>query len=133
MRRWQAPPCPDPRDRGSGRAREGRKGNGDIGRVSWGNSERRAPRRDSTRKRAGGEGGGVQELSADEAALLRAVCDNPDEDTPRLVYADWLDEQGGESRTARAEFIRLQVEQYRTTDGPFDTVGERLLATDREM
>jgi uncharacterized protein (TIGR02996 family) len=47
--------------------------------------------------------------SSDGAALLRAICDNPDEDTPRLAYADWLDEQGGESNIARAEFIRLQV------------------------
>jgi uncharacterized protein (TIGR02996 family) len=38
-------------------------------------------------------------------ALLRAVCENPDDDTPRLVFADWLQENGEE---ARAEFIRLQ-------------------------
>ena len=30
--------------------------------------------------------------SADELGLLRAVVTDPDEDTPRLVYADWLDE-----------------------------------------
>jgi uncharacterized protein (TIGR02996 family) len=40
-------------------------------------------------------------------ALLRAVCENPDDDTPRLVFADWLQENGDE---ARAEFIRVQVE-----------------------
>ena len=40
-------------------------------------------------------------------ALLRAICDNPDDDTPRLVFADWLQEHGDE---ARAEFIRVQVE-----------------------
>ena len=38
--------------------------------------------------------------------LLRAVCENPDDDTPRLVFADWLQEHGDE---ARAEFIRLQI------------------------
>ncbi|MBN9119669.1 MAG: TIGR02996 domain-containing protein [Planctomycetes bacterium] len=42
-----------------------------------------------------------------EAALLRAIRDMPDEDTPRLVYADYLDEEG---QSARAEFIRVQVE-----------------------
>jgi uncharacterized protein (TIGR02996 family) len=47
--------------------------------------------------------------TSDGAALLRAICANPEEDTPRLVYADWLDEQGGESNTARAAFIRLQI------------------------
>lgn len=40
-------------------------------------------------------------------ALLKAVCDNPDEDAPRLVFADWLQEHGEEER---AEFIRLQIE-----------------------
>ncbi|AMV23654.1 Leucine Rich repeats (2 copies) [Gemmata sp. SH-PL17] len=39
-------------------------------------------------------------------ALLRAVCDNPDDDTPRLVFADWLQEHGDE---VRAEFIRVQI------------------------
>ena len=39
-------------------------------------------------------------------ALLRAVCENPDDDTPRLVFADWLQEHG---EGDRAEFIRLQI------------------------
>ncbi len=43
-------------------------------------------------------------------ALLRSVCENSDEDTPRLVFADWLQENGEE---ARAEFIRAQVEAAR--------------------
>lgn len=52
-----------------------------------------------------------------EAALLRAIAANPDEDTPRLVYADYLDESGEPSRAARAEFIRLHV---RTNPLPLD-------------
>jgi uncharacterized protein (TIGR02996 family) len=43
----------------------------------------------------------------DRDALLRAIIENPADDAPRLVYADWLDEHGD---PARAEFIRLQVE-----------------------
>jgi uncharacterized protein (TIGR02996 family) len=39
--------------------------------------------------------------------FLRAICARPDDDTPRLVYADWLDENGDPDR---AEFIRLSVE-----------------------
>ena len=39
-------------------------------------------------------------------ALTRAICEAPDEDTPRLVFADWLDEHG---EPDRAEFIRVQV------------------------
>jgi uncharacterized protein (TIGR02996 family) len=42
--------------------------------------------------------------------LLRAIRDNPDEDTPRLMYADYLDEEGF---AARGEFIRVQVERSR--------------------
>lgn len=42
----------------------------------------------------------------DGDALLAAVIASPDEDTPRLVYADWLEENG---RAAWAEFIRVQV------------------------
>src|SRR4051812_6366435 len=41
----------------------------------------------------------------DDDAFLRAIIDNPDDDLPRLVYADWLDEHGDPDR---AEFIRLQ-------------------------
>lgn len=43
---------------------------------------------------------------SDGEALLAAICANPDEDTPRLVYADWLDENG---RHKHAELIRLQI------------------------
>lgn len=38
--------------------------------------------------------------------FLAAVLANPDDDTPRLIYADWLDEQ---RQGERAEFIRVQV------------------------
>jgi uncharacterized protein (TIGR02996 family) len=43
----------------------------------------------------------------DREALLRAVCENPDDDLPRLVFADWLEEH---DEPERAEFIRLQIE-----------------------
>lgn len=39
-------------------------------------------------------------------ALLRSILDNPWCDTARLVFADYLDENG---EGARAEFIRLQI------------------------
>ncbi len=38
--------------------------------------------------------------------FLKAICENPDDDTVRLVYADWLEENGDPER---AEFIRLQI------------------------
>src|SRR5262245_12784273 len=43
----------------------------------------------------------------ESAALLAAIIANPGEDTPRLAYADWLDENG---EPARARCIRLQYE-----------------------
>jgi uncharacterized protein (TIGR02996 family) len=43
---------------------------------------------------------------SDAAALLKAIVAHADEDTPRLAYADWLDEH---DEPARAEFIRVQV------------------------
>jgi uncharacterized protein (TIGR02996 family) len=50
---------------------------------------------------------------SDGAALLSAIIANPDEDAPRLVFADWLDEWGGRTNAARAEHIRLQVALHR--------------------
>ncbi|MBX9623832.1 MAG: TIGR02996 domain-containing protein [Gemmataceae bacterium] len=45
-----------------------------------------------------------------ELALLAGVVADPFADTTRLIYADWLDENG---RPERAEFIRVQVELAR--------------------
>src|SRR5690242_10519314 len=42
----------------------------------------------------------------DHDALLRAIGENPQEDTPRLVFADWLEENG---QPDRAAFIRTDV------------------------
>ena len=50
---------------------------------------------------------------SEEAALLAAIRTHPDEDTPRLVYADWLQEH---DRADRAEFLRLQCEVARLPD-----------------
>lgn len=35
-------------------------------------------------------------MGHEEAAFLRAICDQPADDTPRLIYADWLDEHSSE-------------------------------------
>jgi uncharacterized protein (TIGR02996 family) len=50
---------------------------------------------------------GVPPVTSDGDALFRAICEQPWEDTPRLMYADWLDENGD---PLRAEFIRVQVQ-----------------------
>jgi uncharacterized protein (TIGR02996 family) len=45
------------------------------------------------------------------AALIAAIREAPDDDAPRLMAADWFEEQGGEANTARAEFIRVQIQR----------------------
>ena len=49
-------------------------------------------------------------MTADEAAFLARIREEPDADLPRLVFADWLDERGDE---ARARFLRAHVELAR--------------------
>src|SRR5262245_7873144 len=50
--------------------------------------------------------------SADQA-ILQEITAHPEEDAPRLVYADWLDDHG---QSARAEFIRLQIRLARMSE-----------------
>jgi uncharacterized protein (TIGR02996 family) len=50
--------------------------------------------------------------------FLRAICADPEDDTARLVYADWLEENG---QPERAEFIRVQVERARLRAAGADT------------
>src|SRR5689334_13365492 len=42
-------------------------------------------------------------------AFLDALQQDPNDDVTRLVYADFLEEYGGEPDVARAELIRVQV------------------------
>lgn len=46
----------------------------------------------------------------DRNALLHAIAEHPEEDVPRLMYADWLEENG---EPQRADFVRNQVELAR--------------------
>ena len=43
-------------------------------------------------------------MSSNADEFIREIVHHPDDDAPRLVYADWLDERGDE----RGEFIRIQ-------------------------
>jgi uncharacterized protein (TIGR02996 family) len=52
-------------------------------------------------------------MSAHREGFFRDILANPGDDTPRLIYADWLDDQGD---SARAEFIRVQCEIPKLTD-----------------
>jgi uncharacterized protein (TIGR02996 family) len=65
---------------------------------------------------------------ADHPELLQAIVESPDDDDVRLVYADWLDENG---EPERAEFIRLHCRLARMLDtnpDPFQPGGEVISA-----
>jgi uncharacterized protein (TIGR02996 family) len=68
---------------------------------------------------------------SESKALLRAIAEDPDDDTVRLAYADWLEEHGDGGDLARAQFIRVQIALARMADddpaGPALVVRERLL------
>jgi uncharacterized protein (TIGR02996 family) len=49
----------------------------------------------------------------DDPAFIRMIAAAPDDDAPRLVYADYLEETGDPAKATRAEFIRVQVERAR--------------------
>jgi uncharacterized protein (TIGR02996 family) len=60
-------------------------------------------------------------MTQDEA-FLQAILEEPDDDTPRLVYADWLDENGDPDR---AEFIRLQLRPPADSDAEHEARAAR--------
>src|SRR5262249_3856989 len=90
------------RGRGTGQA-SGTGGAG--GRCAWG---KRALRCGRVARRAVRPHRGL--VMTQEDAFLQAIIEQPDDDAPRLVYADWLEGRGEPDRDARAEFIRVQIE-----------------------
>ncbi|MCI0702164.1 MAG: TIGR02996 domain-containing protein [Planctomycetia bacterium] len=75
---------------------------------------------------------------SDKAALLKAIYTHPDDDTPRLIFADWLDEHAPDKTpspaagpSARAEFIRVQC---RLAQHPYDAPDyPELLERERDL
>jgi uncharacterized protein (TIGR02996 family) len=53
--------------------------------------------------------------SQEERLLRQAIAESLDDDTPRLIYADWLDEHG---RWLEAEFVRVQLTSARLESLP---------------
>ena len=45
-----------------------------------------------------------------KVGFLEAIFASPDDPAPRLVYADWLEEQGDEVSLNRAEFLRIECQ-----------------------
>ena len=67
---------------------------------------------------------------SDSAArgFFEDILAHPDDNAPRLIFADWLDEHGD---GARAEFIRVQVE--RATLPAWDARQVRLRLRERAL
>ena len=68
---------------------------------------------------------------SDRESFLRSILDDPEDDAPRLVFADWLEEQGDAENVARAEFIRSQIE--RTKIPPTSPRAKALRKREREL
>src|SRR5262245_45881025 len=56
---------------------------------------------------------------------------DPEDDAPRLVYADWLEEHGGPADAARARFIRSQCRRARLD--PDSPEANRLFAQEQQL
>jgi uncharacterized protein (TIGR02996 family) len=52
----------------------------------------------------------LKPMTPDEIAFIASIKANPEDDMPRLVFADWLEENG---QSERAEFIRVSIEAMR--------------------
>ena len=62
----------------------------------------------------------------EQDSFLAAITAAPDDDLPRLVFSDWLDENG---EPERAAFIRAQVQRAAEFCGPNDAALARTAAT----
>ena len=62
-----------------------------------------------------------------EEAFLEAIREAPDDDGPRLIFADWLEERGD----PRGEFIRVQCALERL--GPADPARPALEDEERAL
>lgn len=59
-------------------------------------------------------------------SFFRTIKENPDDDTPRLIFADWLQERGDIADAARGEYLRLCVLRHRLSpDDPTYSVLKR--------
>jgi uncharacterized protein (TIGR02996 family) len=65
---------------------------------------------------------------SDHHAFMQAILANPDEDAPRLIYADWLEEQGNYDR---AEFIRVQCARVQLP--PRDPLRKEFAKRERDL
>src|SRR5262245_49117869 len=67
----------------------------------------------------------------DDLTFLQVIGSSPDDDGPRLLYADYLEEKGDAAGAARAEFIRVQC-ALNAVD-PTDASAAELRRREREL
>jgi uncharacterized protein (TIGR02996 family) len=60
-------------------------------------------------------------MTSEQLAFIRQIVQRPDEELPRLIYADWLEEHGD----PQGEFIRVQCALARGSDDPAWTAALR--------
>jgi uncharacterized protein (TIGR02996 family) len=93
-----------------------------------GRAERPGGRRSRGRWPAGPGPGGYTMSGGLAGGFLDDIVAHIDDDTPRLVYADWLEENGHHDR---AEFIRVQIERSRLP--AWDAAQVRLRLREQEL
>jgi uncharacterized protein (TIGR02996 family) len=66
-------------------------------------------------------------IDSEVRSFFHAIKGNPDDDTPRLIFADWLQERGNDADDARGEFLRLNVLRHRLSpdDPTYDLLKRR--------
>jgi uncharacterized protein (TIGR02996 family) len=52
-------------------------------------------------------------IAPEMRVFFREIKEHPDDDTPRLIFADWLQEHGDPAAAARGEFLRSRVLRQR--------------------
>jgi uncharacterized protein (TIGR02996 family) len=68
-----------------------------------------------------------KKLPPDERAFLDSIAADPEDDAPRLVFADWLDDHG---LAHRAEFVRLQCRLARMEEDDHERLDLELREAD---
>lgn len=80
-------------------------------------------------------------VSEEEMSFIRAVLDNPDDDAVRLIYSDWLEEQGRsfgyirEQATSKRYFFKMTgwVKDARRIYSALDTCPAFVILSDRAI
>jgi uncharacterized protein (TIGR02996 family) len=71
---------------------------------------------------------GASRLMSTEKTFLQTICETPDDDAPRLVFADWLEDNG---QSERAELIRTQCRRAKMDE--WDDGYEDLAQREQEL